>query len=493
MENQIKLIAQRILESRRISGKSVADMAEIIGITPEQYEEYERGEADYSFTFLYKCAKIFGIDVYDLLTGESTKLSTYQVVRNGAGFPLARRKGFSYNHLAVNFKEKQTEPFLVTAPFKEESLSKPIPLSSHRGVEFDYVLTGTLKVQIGDHIEVLNAGDSVYYNSETPHGMIAIDGKPCEFLAILTDDKGDALFYEQPAVTELPAEAPKEKDSASEKIVYPSYIYEDFIDVEEDGSGNLKSISFKNTDRFNFGFDIVDKIAAREPDRLAMLHVNVKGEDRRFTFDDMRRYTNKTANYFKSIGIKKGDRVMLVLKRHYQFWFSIIALHKLGAIAIPATNQLVEHDFVYRFNAAGIKAVIATADGDVTNQIEKAVSQCPELEIKVIVGGTREGWRPFNDEIELFSSHYTYGDESEKPCGWEPAIMFFTSGTTGYPKIAVHAHTYALGHFITARYWHKVRPDGIHLTISDTGLGQGSLGQALRPMALRRRRVRLRL
>jgi len=477
MENQMKLIAQRILESRRISGKSVAEMAEIIGISQRQYEEYERGESDYSFTFLYKCAKIFGIDVYDLLTGESTKLSTYQVVRNGSGFPLARRKGFSYNHLAVNFKEKQTEPFLVTAPFKEESLSKPIPLSSHRGVEFDYVLSGTLKVQIGDHVEILNAGDSVYYNSETPHGMIAIDGKPCEFLAILTDDKGDALFYEQPAVTERPAEDSEKKAPASEKIVYPSYIYEDFIDLEEDDDGNLKKISFKNADRFNFGFDVVDRIAEREPDRLAMLHVNVKGEDRRFTFDDIRRYTNKTANYFKSIGIKKGDRVMLVLKRHYQFWFSIIALHKLGAIAIPATNQLVEHDFVYRFNAAGIKAVIATADGDVANQIEKAIPQCPELTVKVLVGGNREGWRSFNDEVELFSSHYSYGSEDEKPCGWEPAIMFFTSGTTGYPKIAVHAHTYALGHFITARYWHKVRPDGIHLTISDTGWGKALWGK----------------
>ncbi|MBP5312540.1 MAG: AMP-binding protein [Clostridia bacterium] len=478
MDNQIKLIAQRIIESRRILGKSAAEMAEIIGITPEQYEEYERGDADYSFTFLYKCAKIFGIDVYDLLTGESTKLSTYQVVRNGAGFPLARRKGFSYNHLAVNFKEKQTEPFLVTAPFKEEALSEPIKLSSHRGVEFDYVLSGTLKVRIGDHVEILREGDSVYYNSETPHGMIAIDGKPCEFLAILTDDKGDALFYEQPAVTEVPSGDTAEKEpSQGGRIIYPAYIYEDFIDLDEDSEGNLKNISFKNTERFNFGFDVVDRIAAMEPGRLAMLHISGKGEERRFTFDDIRRYTNKTANYLKSIGVKKGDRVLLVLKRHYQFWFSIIALHKLGAIAIPATNQLVEHDFVYRFNAAGVKMVIATADGDVANQIDKAAPQCPELAEKVLVGGKRDGWRSFDDDIELFSSHYSYGEESEKPCGWEPAIMFFTSGTTGYPKIAVHAHTYALGHFITARYWHKVRPDGIHLTISDTGWGKALWGK----------------
>ena len=125
MENQIKIIAERIREGRLIAGKSFAEMAEIIGITPAQYEEYERGDADFSFTFLYKCAKIFDVDVYDLLTGENPKLTAYQIVRNGAGFPLARRKGFSYNHLAVNFKDKQTEPFLVTAPYREEDQDKP--------------------------------------------------------------------------------------------------------------------------------------------------------------------------------------------------------------------------------------------------------------------------------------------------------------------------------------------------------------------------------
>ena len=474
MENQLKIIAERVKEARALAGKTAAEMAEIIGISESQYKEYESGTQDFSFTFLYKCAKIFGLDVYDLLSGENPKLSAYQVVRNGEGFPLARRKGFSYNHLAVNFKDKQTEPFLVTAPYNEGAENAAIPLSSHRGVEFDYVLKGTLRVQIGTHFEILNAGDSIYYNSETPHGMVAVGGSPCEFLAILTDSSGNALFYEQPAAAAAPAE--EEQPPAEAVYSYPAYIYEDFIDIKEDGRGNLTDIKFKNTERFNFGFDVVDRIADREPGRLAMLHVNTKGEEHRFTFSDIKKYSNKTANYFKSLGIKKGDKVMLVLKRHYQFWFSILALHKLGAVAIPATNQLVEHDFTYRFNAADIKAVIATADGNVAQEIELSEPKSPSLKIKVLAGGEREGWKNFNADLELFSDVYN-APSADRPQGSEPAIMFFTSGTTGYPKIAMHAHTYALGHFITARYWHNVDPQGIHFTISDTGWGKALWGK----------------
>lgn len=141
-------------------------MAAIIGITPEAYIEFESGGTDFSFTFLYKCAKIFNVDINDLMTGENAKLSGFQIVRNGEGMPLARRKGFSYNHLAVNFKDKLSEPFFVTAPYEETAQDNPIPLSSHRGEEFDYVLKGSLKIQIGEHTDILNAGDSVYYNSE---------------------------------------------------------------------------------------------------------------------------------------------------------------------------------------------------------------------------------------------------------------------------------------------------------------------------------------
>ena len=472
MENVLFQIAERIKASREVSGKSVEEMSEIIGISPAEYLEFESGTVDFSFTFLYKCAKIFGIDVHDLLTGENAKLSSYQVVRSGDGFPLARRKGFSYNHLAVNFKEKLTEPFLVTAPYAEGNENCEIHASKHRGVEFDYVLSGSLRVKIGDHFEILNAGDSVYYNSETPHGMVAIGGNKCEFLAILTDNNGDALFYDQPSQE-------SKADDASLRQVgydYPSYIYDNFVNVKENEDGTLNSIDFINPEKFNFGFDVVDKIAENEPNRRALIYVANDFSSRTFTFSDIREYSNRTANYLKSLGVKKGDRVMLVLKRHYQFWFSIIALHKLGAIAIPATNQLQEHDYTYRFNAAGVSAIIASSDDDITEQVDLAVPNSPTLNTKIIVGEKRDGWHNFNDDIELFSSRFDC-DEANRPQGFEPAIMFFTSGTTGYPKIAMHAHTYALGHFITARYWHNVDPNGIHFTISDTGWGKALWGK----------------
>ena len=473
MENKLMQVAERIKEARLVAGKTPEEVAGIIGITTDEYNKYEAGNTDFSFTFLYKCAKIFDVDVYDFLTGENPKLSAYQIVRNGEGFPLARRKGFTYNHLAVNFKEKNTEPFLVTAPYSEAAQNEKIPLSSHRGTEFDFIISGALKVQLGTHTEILHKGDSIYYNSETLHGMIATEGAPCEFLAVLTDNNGDALFYEQPRESETNTDV---SGAAASKKQYPNYICEDFVNLTEDSKGNLLKIAFKNEDKFNFGFDVVDKIAAMEPERLAMLHVDVNKKPRKFTFGDIKNYSNKTANYLKALGIKKGDRVMLVLKRHYQFWFCMVALHKMGAVAIPATNQLVEHDFTYRFNAAGVSAIIATADGDVAKYVEEAEKYSPTLKTKIIVGAGREGWLDYNKEIESFSDEYAC-DPADRPEGFQPAVMFFTSGTTGYPKIAVHAHTYALGHFITARYWHSVAPDGLHFTISDTGWGKALWGK----------------
>ncbi|MBR0277067.1 MAG: AMP-binding protein, partial [Clostridia bacterium] len=215
--------------------------------------------------------------------------------------------------------------------------------------------------------------------------------------------------------------------------------------------------------------------AKKRPNKLAMLHLDVNKTERRFTFLDMKNESNKTANYFKSLGIKKGDRVMLVLKRHYQFWFAILALHKLGAIGIPATNQLQEHDFTYRFNAAGVSAIICTADNDVAHQVDLAQKDSPTLKTKILVGGTREGWHDFNSEYVLFSDKFER--TSDTPCGDDIMLMFFTSGTTGYPKIATHSFKYPLGHFVTANYWHCVNPDGLHLTISDTGWAKAMWGK----------------
>ena len=166
---------------------------------------------------------------------------------------------------------------------------------------------------------------------------------------------------------------------------------------------------------------------------------------------------------------------MLVLKRHYQFWFAILGLHKLGAVAIPAPNQLLEKDFAYRFQAGNIKAILCTADGEVASSVDAAAASAPALEHKIIVGASREGWHNFDEEYPIYSSHFARAEDA--PAGSDPMLMFFTSGTSGYPKIAAHNYKYPLGHFITAKYWHQVNPEGLHLTISDTGWAKAMWGK----------------
>ncbi|MBE7062108.1 MAG: acyl-CoA synthetase, partial [Clostridiales bacterium] len=197
--------------------------------------------------------------------------------------------------------------------------------------------------------------------------------------------------------------------------------------------------------------------------------------ERRVTFTDVKKESARCANYFKSLGIKKGDRVVLVLKRHYQFWFAMLGLNKLGAVAILATNQLQEHDFEYRFKASGATAIICTADGDTAHQAEIAMEKCPEMKHKIIVNGAREGWRNFDEEYVMYSTHFNRTEDTA--CGDDPLLMFFTSGTSGYPKMALHNHKYPLGHFHTAKYWHNVDPDGLHFTISDTGWAKSMWGK----------------
>ena len=249
-----------------------------------------------------------------------------------------------------------------------------------------------------------------------------------------------------------------------------------FIETFLNDKEILEKITFHNADRFNFAYDIVDELAKKCPDKTAMLHVSRTFEERRLTFADMSRYSSKTANYFRSLGIARGDRVMLVLKRHYQFWFSILALHKLGAIVIPATNLLMEHDFDYRFKAAGVKAIVCTGDGEVAQQVDLAAPQCDSLKLKILVSDTkREGWHDFNSKMEACSDVFPRAEDAA--CGDDPMLMFFTSGTTGYPKIVLHSHKYPLGHYITAKYWHHVNPNGLHFTISDTGWGKALWGK----------------
>ena len=166
---------------------------------------------------------------------------------------------------------------------------------------------------------------------------------------------------------------------------------------------------------------------------------------------------------------------MVVLKRHYQFWYVITALHKMGAVIIPATHLLMEHDFDYRFKAAGVKAILCTSDGQTADEADRSAKNCPGVEVKIMVGANRLGWHDFDKEMAAFSE--VYERKPDSPSGSDPMLMYFTSGTTGYPKIAVHSYKYALGHYITARYWHNVNPDGLHFTISDTGWGKAMWGK----------------
>ena len=455
-------IALRIREMRRITGFTEKEMAEKTGVTEAEYRSYETGTVDLPFTFLHKCSLAFGLELTDLLEGQSAKLSSYSVTRRGCGLITAAEDGITIRNMAALFRQKLATPYWVTYQYSEELQHQPIHTTTHGGQEFDLVLKGSMRVRVGDHEETLHEGDSIFYKSSTPHGMIAVDGADCTFLAMImaSTEAEQAIVVRPRAVEEVQPE---------------QLLCSHFVQPVENEDGSLKELHFAHEDEFNFAFDIVDGIARRSPDKLAMLHVANDMTERRFTFKDMKDGSSQAANYFTSLGIKRGDRVMLVLKRHYQFWFAILGLHKLGAIAIPATNQLLAHDFTYRFQAAGVSAIVCTADGDTAHQVDLALEETGLPVTKIIANGTREGWHSFDDEYKLFSRRYVR--EADAPCGEDPMLMFFTSGTTGYPKIAMHSYKYALGHFVTAKYWHWVQPDGLHFTISETGWGKALWGK----------------
>ncbi len=468
-EQSIREVAQRIRTLREDMGISFETMASKTGLTVEDYKKMEKGETDFSFTFIYKCAAAFGVDIAELMEGKGPELTEYTVTRKGKGKPITRREGLSYNRLAHKFKNKMIEPYHVVIPYSEESLTRPRHFSSHAGQEMDIVLKGTLRKVIGNHIETLYEGDSIFFDSSIPHDEIALGGEDCEIYAVVIKPNG---------VTDIPEMKSTVKEFTHTNfdkagIVHP--VADKFVTCETDETGTLSAVKFKNEESFNFAYDIVDAMAEKAPDKIAMIHVAEDKSEKFFTFKDIMEYSCQTANYFKSLGIKKGDKVMLVLKRHYQFWFSILALHRLGAIVIPASNQLVKHDFEYRFDAAEISAIVCTADGNVADEVDLAAPNCKSLKTKIVVGKAREGWNDFNAELPAFSNEFPRTEDTA--CGSDPMLMFFTSATTGYPKIAMHDFKYPLGHYTTARYWHNVDPNGIHFTISDTGWGKALWGK----------------
>ena len=454
-------MAARIREMRGISGYTVKQMAGLTDVTEAQYAAIEAGSSDPSFTFLHKCALAFGVDINALLEGHTAKLSRYLVTRGGQGPITAKEEGIEIRNMAAMFRNRLATPYYVTYSYEEKLQRQPIHTTTHSGQEFDYVVSGSMRIRVGDHEEVLNQGDSIFYKSSTPHGMIAVGGKDVTFIAMIMAGSEDEQL--------LPIE------SVRSKLPQEPLVAERFVDTIEDANGRLQHIHFRNTERFNFAFDIVDEIAARTPDKLAMLHVADDFTERRFTFGNMSEESNRVANYLASLGIGRGDKVMLVLKRHYQFWFAVLACHKLGAVVIPATNQLMVHDFTYRFKAADVKAILCTADGDTAEQAEIAEREIGRGLIKIVVNGTREGWRAFDAEYKAFPKEFVRA--ADAPGGDNPMLMFFTSGTTSYPKMALHSYKYALGHFVTAKYWHLVDRDGLHFTMSETGWGKALWGK----------------
>ena len=242
--------------------------------------------------------------------------------------------------------------------------------------------------------------------------------------------------------------------------------YLKYCDITFNAKGVLKTFEPRVPADFNFAYDVVDEIARLEPGRRAMVWCNDHGEEHTFTFDDMRRYSNQAANMLAAHGIKKGDMVMLVLKRHYQFWFAVLALHKLGAVGVPATNLLTVKDYEYRFEAAGVSHIIATAEQDVTERIDQAAQSGPgQLKSKFTVRGKKAGWLDFDAEMQKYPDCF----ERVSTVMTDPLLLYFTSGTTGQPKMVCHDHSYPIGHIITAKFWHNVDPDGLHLTVSESG------------------------
>ena len=282
-----------------------------------------------------------------------------------------------------------------------------------------------------------------------------------------------------------------------------------YVDETYAPDGQLETFSVHYPDNFNFGYDIVDDIAMNDPDRRAMIWCNPEGEEHIFTFADMKRWSDKTANFLVDQGIKRGDYVLVVLRRHYQFWFVATALAKIGAVMVPATFMLKEHDLEYRLNGASISSIICTSVGEISQIADNVIDECPSVTSRILVNGAGGGTTKYDDEGNLIAVAGTVGaalSGEEGICaasierkGWadfnsgvraasevferrdtvaaDSMLMYFSSGTSGNPKMVLHNSGYAVAHLITAKHWHNVQPDGVHFTIADTGWGKAVWGK----------------
>ena len=246
-------------------------------------------------------------------------------------------------------------------------------------------------------------------------------------------------------------------------------LYQRFLRKPEFGSYEdfLHNFRINVPENFNFAYDVLDVIAEEEPDKRALQWAHMDGRERAFTFAEISRLSKQAANLFVRLGIQKGDKVMLVLRRHYTFWIAIMALCRIGAVAVPATHLLTKKDIVYRANCAGIKMVVTSAEGCFAASCEEAVPDCPTVEKLLIVDGAREGWLDFETLLARESDEFPRPAEPLKHD--DIMLLYFTSGTSGMPKMVGHNFDYPLGHIQTAVFWHQCVDGGLHLTVSETG------------------------
>lgn len=250
-------------------------------------------------------------------------------------------------------------------------------------------------------------------------------------------------------------------------------IYQKYCNEITDENGNLKKLTLDYPDNFNFGYDVVDKIADKTPNKRALVWCNVEGEEHIFSFSDMKKYSNQMANVFRSAGIKHGDRVMLILKRHYEYWFAAVALHKLGAVMIPATHMLTVSDLVYRIKASKVKAIVCTSQNEVPEKILEALKESEMSAQLWCVQADIEGFENITSAMETASEEL----ERIPTKATDPMMLYFTSGTTGYPKGVIHEHSYPLAHIATAKYWQQAEDNGLHFTVAETGWAKASWGK----------------
>ena len=250
-------------------------------------------------------------------------------------------------------------------------------------------------------------------------------------------------------------------------------IYQKYCKETVDERGRLKDITLDYPENFNFGYDVVDRIAAESPRKRALVWCNVEGEERIFTFEDIRASSSRIANVFRSAGIGRGDRVMLILKRHYEYWFAAIALHKLGAVMIPATHMLTVSDFVYRIRSSGVKAIVCTTQNEVPEKIRAALAEAGVAAKLWCVQRDAAGFENLTKAMEAAPDRF----ERVPTLVTDPMMLYFTSGTTGYPKGVIHDHSYPLAHIVTAKYWHQAEDNGLHFTVAETGWAKASWGK----------------